>query len=200
MKTKSLITIALLFVTTAVFSQILDNVDYIAPEKDGVIAIKKGANWSFIDATAHTLIDFRSDLVVMSNSDGDYPIFVNDRCLIKKQVDGLYMYGFIDKSGKEVIPPQFLLATSFRDGKAIILKKVTEKVGENTVLGKNVVSSKLEEYVIDTSGKTVKYLSSRHYVPKSIGAKSQLKISSKFITNNLVAVKDRNSKWSLYKL
>ena len=200
MKTQNLIAIALLFVSTMTFSQILENVDYIAPEKDGLIAVKKGTKWSFIDVAANTLIDFRSDLVVMSNSDGNYPIFVNDRCLIKKQVDGSYHYGFIDKSGKEVIPPQFLLATSFRDGKAIILKKLTEKVGENTVLGKNVVSSKLEEYVIDTSGKTVKYLSSRHYVPKKIGAKSQLKISSKFITNNLIGVKDRNNKWSLHKI
>ena len=200
MKARILFTIGFVFISLVSFSQVIENVDYVSPEKDGIIAIKKGEKWSFIDTEANTLIDFRSDMVVMSNSDGDYPIIDSDRCLIKKKVDDQFYYGFIDKSGKTVIEPQFLYATSFKDGKAIILKKITEKMGENKVLGKNVISTQLEEYVIDTSGKTIKFLSSRNYIPKRVGAKSQLKINSKFITNNLIGVKERNNKWTLHKI
>ncbi|NNC70737.1 MAG: WG repeat-containing protein [Flavobacteriaceae bacterium] len=200
MKTKILFTIGLFFISIVSFSQVFENVDYISPENQGIIAIKKGEEWSFIDTMGNTLVDFRNDLVVISNSDGKYPLMVNNRCLIKKKVDDMFLYGFIDKSGTLVIEPQFVYATSFKDGKAIILKKITEKIGENKVLGKNVISTKLEEYVIDTSGKTIKFLSSRNYIPKRVGAKSQLKINSKFISNNIIGVKDRNNKWILYKI
>lgn len=200
MKPKNLITTSLLFISLICYSQVIENADFISPENEGLIAVKKGENWSFINSNAETVIKFRTDLVAMSNNDGDYPIFINDRCLIRKKVDNQYYYGFIDQSGKTVIEPEFLYATSFKNGKAIILKKVTEKMGENKVLGKNVIATKLEEYVIDTSGKTIKFLSSRNYVPKRIGAKSQLKIYSKFISDHLVAVQDRNNKWSIVKM
>ena len=98
MRTRIFFTIGLLYVSLSGLAQVPENVDYVAPENNGVIAVKKGDSWSILDAEANVIIEFRKDLVVLSNDDGTYPIFINDRCLIKKRIEGLDYYGYIDKS------------------------------------------------------------------------------------------------------
>ena len=114
------------------FPQAIENIDYISPFNEDVAAIKKGNLWAFIDASGTMIIDFRDDVVVTKNGDEDYPIFKNDRCLISHMKDGINYFGYIDKTGKTVIEPQFLNATPFENNVAVVLK-LTEEVYARTV-------------------------------------------------------------------
>ena len=47
--------------------------------------------------------------------------FSNGRARVKRYVDsGSYLYGYIDETGAEVIPPQFIWATDFSEGYAVV--------------------------------------------------------------------------------
>ena len=182
------------------FSQILKDVDAIFPFEEESAAVKKGQQWAFINKEGVKIIDFRDDLVITQTetTSKGHPMFVEGKCLIKKMKDGIYYYGYIDKNGKTVITPKFLNATNFKDGYAIVIELEKSKMGSNSILGKSVTNLKLEEYVIDATGKVVKYLeNSRGYVPSD--AKVAPKFSSKFISSSLVAVKELNGKWTIHK-
>ena len=193
--------IAYLGISQFSFSQILEDVDFISPFNEELAAIKKGDQWAFINREGVKVIDFRSDLDVSisKTSKSKYPIFVEDKCLIKKMIDGVLQFGYIDKKGTTIIEPQFLNATNFKDGNALVIKLEKTKMGTNSLLGKPVTNAKMEEYVIDAMGKDVKYLeSSRGYNPSKIIKRP--KFNSMFITSKLVAVKTKAGKWNLYKL
>jgi hypothetical protein len=108
-----------------------------------------------------------------------------------------YYYGFINEKGIEVIKPQFLNATNFSNGYAIVVTTTKDSIGFNVVLNKAVVSNIFEEYVINTSGELVKYLyNPRKNVPANYKNGIPI-IESKFIAPNLVAVKNKNKKWDI---
>ncbi len=190
--------LCLLFFAQISFAQVLKDVDEIFPFQGELVAIKKGSLWAFINSDGVKVIDFRNDLVATKDETTlkSYPLFMEDKCLIRKKINGIYYYGYIDKSGKTIIEPKFLNATNFKNGYALIIQLENSKMGSNSILGTSITNTKLEEYVIDSSGNTVKYLeNARGYT----SSKKPPAINAKFISTNLVAVKGLNGKWTVHK-
>ena len=187
--------IALLLIPYLGIAQTLENLDYISPFNDGVAAIKKGNEWGFIDQE-------RNDLVAPKTDNASYPIFSNGKCLIANQKDGVLYYGYIDKTGKTVITPQFLNANNFQYGKALVLKVEKETIGYNDIFKKDVVNYHYFELVIDENGNTIDHLTQLaiHVSPKDKNDKNPPAITSKLISENLVAVKGNNKKWRIKKI
>lgn len=190
---------------SAAFAQILSGIDEVYPLQGEFAAIKKGDQWAFITKDGKIAIDFRNDLVLTnkvnaSNQTTSYPIFYEGRCLIKKLIANTYYFGFINEKGVEVIKPQFLNATNFSNGYAIVILASKDSIGFNQVLRKPIMSNYMEEYVIDTSGELVKYL----YNPRKNVSANQKKgipaIESKFIAPNFVATKTKTKKWEIHQL
>jgi hypothetical protein len=184
------------------FTQILGDIDEVYPLQGNLIAVKKANQWAFIDKNGKKVIDFRNDLVLTDmvdslNQKESYPIFKDGRCLIRKLKGENYYYGFINENGEEIIKAQYLNATNFSNGFAIVTMHLKDFLGFNEVLKKPIVSNKIEDYVIDTSGKLVKYL----YNPRSyvLSNKKVPAIESKFIAPNLVAAKTKNGKWEIHE-
>ena len=115
-------------------SQQLSELDEIAPFSEALAAVRRGGEWGFINEQGTLVIDFRDDLVWNAGADTSElgiagiasPTFRGGRCLVKKTLDGIPLYGFIDTEGKLVIEHQFLNVTPFSDGYAtgIIFEKV----------------------------------------------------------------------------
>jgi len=192
------------------YCQIIKDVDEVSPFHEDLAAIKKGDQWGFINKEGVKVIDFRNDLVSTTDEhffdenglrSVAYPLFKNGRCLTRKLIDGVYNYGYIDKTGKEVIAAQYLNATNFYNGYGIVIKFAKNVVGKNEVLGKQIVSYKLEEYIIDVSGKLVKYLdNARNCSPSKIKNNMPPVFYSKFIAPHMIAVKSsENEKWNIYQ-
>ncbi|WP_373056398.1 WG repeat-containing protein [Zunongwangia sp. H14] len=180
-------------------TQSIENVDYISPFNNGYAAVKKGVKWGFIDEKGTLVINYRDDLVLTKTDSATYPIFSNERSLIVNKKNGISYFGYIDKLGKTVIEPQFLNATNFKKNKTIVLKLIKENLGVNDVLMKNVVNYHYFEVVIDSDGEIDQYLTkdpthitlSKEYLNKPPG------ITSKFISANLIAIRDNNKKWRI---
>lgn len=187
---------------SAVFSQIFSDIDEVYPLQGDLAAIKKGDHWAFITKDGKMAIDFRDDLVLTNkvntlNQTTSYPIFYDGRCLIKKIIANTYYFGFINEKGVEIIKPQFLNATNFSNGYAIVVVQSKDSIGFNEVLKKPIISNKIEEYVINTSGELVKYLyNPRSYVPSKNKVPA---IESMFMAPNLVAAKTKNKKWEIHQ-
>ena len=183
-------------------TQTIENLEYISPFNNEVSAIKKGNEWGFINQDGKVIIDFRNDLVLTKTGNATYPIFSNEKCLIAHQKDGILYYGYIDKTGKTVITPQFLNATNFEYDKALVLKVEKETIGYNDIFNKDVVSYHYFEVIIDKQGKAIDHLTQLaiHISPKDKEDKNPPTITSKFISENLVAIKDSNKKWRLKKI
>jgi hypothetical protein len=176
-----------------------ENIDYISPFYDGVAAVKKGNNWGFMDKKGTIIINFRNDLVSTKIDNDNYPIFSSERCLISNEKNGIPYFGYIDKSGNTVIEPQFLNATNFNKNAAIVLKLVKEQLGTNELLMKNVVSYDYFEVVIDKDVKTIQYLSKEpiHITLANQNMKNKPVITSRFISDNLIAVRNNNKNWTI---
>ncbi len=181
------------------FSQVLEELDAISPLNEELVAIKKGNAWAFVNEKGVKVIDFREDLVASQIDNALYPTFVEGKCLIKKLLNDEYFYGYINKEGATIIEPQYLNATNFTNGYAMVIKLDKSKMGNNNVLGKEMINSKLEEYVIDASGKIIKFLdNSRGYIPSTTGAQKAPLFKSKFIAPHMAAVKNNDGKWTIY--
>ena len=178
-------------------TQTLDNLDYVAPVNDGVIAIKKGNQWGFIDETGNIVVNFRDDIVSTEGKQISYPIFNNNRCLISQVKDGITYFGYIDKTGKTVIEPQYLNALNFNNEIAIVLELIKKSVGKNDVLDKKIISYRYFEVTIDKDGTIQNYLTPEgtHITLEKKYLKVPPKIHSKLITNNLYTTKTKNNKW-----
>jgi len=185
------------------YTQIIKDLDEISPFHEELSAIKKGGDWAFINAEGIKAINFRNDLVFGKTEEIDfgYPFFSDGRCLNRELKDGAYYYGYIDKNGKQVISPRYLNATNFENGYAIVITLEKEIIGYNESLGKNVVSYTLREYIIDTSGKTIKELdNARNYVKSKYNTKNVPRFYSKFIAPHLIAVQTTDAKkYNIYK-
>jgi hypothetical protein len=182
-------------------AQTIENVDFISPVNDGLAAIKKDNQWTFINTEGSIVLNFRNDLVTTKFNDDEYPIFINNRCLIVQEIDGISYFGFIDTNGKSVIEPQYLNASNFIKNEAIVLKLTKEEIGENDVLGKNIVQYKYYEVIIDTNGSIKQYLTPKGFniVVDKKYLKNPPKITSKRISDNLYAVLNKNNHWTIIK-
>ena len=187
------------------FAQIFNDVDQVTPFQEELAAIKKGSQWGFINKEGTLVIDYRNDLVLTNIMDemgktSTYPVFNNERCLIKKLIGDIYYYGFIDKTGNVVIKPNYLNATNFKNGYAIVILTSKDVIGYNEVLKKDVVSSKIEDFIINPSGEMLRYLENprSNNSPKT-KPKTPPVFYSKFIAPHLIAVKKKNQKWDVYE-
>lgn len=91
---------------------------------EGLIAVHNGEKWGFIDTTGKVVIDFQFDdpLSITQNN----PKFSEGLACVQiaakhKAKDTWNRYGYIDKSGKFVIPPVYKHAYDFSDGLAVVL-------------------------------------------------------------------------------
>ena len=187
------------------FAQIFNDVDQVTPFQEELAAIKKGHQWGFINKEGTLVIDYRNDLVLTNIMDemgkvSTYPVFNNERCLIKKLIGDIYYYGFIDKTGNVVIKPNYLNATNFKNGYAIVIITSKDVIGHNEVLKKDIIYSKIEDFIINPSGEMVRYLENprRNNSPKT-KPKTPPVFYSKFIASHLIAVKKKDQKWDIYE-
>lgn len=184
------------------FAQTIENIDYISPFHDGVAAIKKGEKWAFINQEGQIVVEFRDDLAVTKTDNASYPIFSNERALVAHQKDGILYYGYIDKTGKIAVKPQFLNATNFNNDAAIALKLVKEESSGMNELMKNIVSYHYFEVVIDKDGKIDQYLSEDpiHITLTKEKMRNKPEITSKFISDKLITFKNKDKKWTIKKI
>ena len=64
----------------------------------------------------------------------------------------------VDENGKTIIEPNYLNATNFKDGFAIVVLTSKDIIGYNEILKKNKISTNIEGFVIGPSGELLKYL------------------------------------------
>ncbi len=189
----------------ASFAQIYNDIDEATPFQGEIAAVKKGNQWGFINKKGTLVIDYRSDLVLSENIDkmGNkflYPTFKDNRCLIKKLTNDTYLFGYIDENGKTIIEPNYLNATNFKDGFAIVVLTSKDIIGYNEILKKNIISTNIEEFVIDPSGELVKYLENpRNNDTRKTKPTTPPEIYSKFIAPHIIAVKKKDQQWDIYE-
>ena len=192
----------ILFIPLLGIAQNIENLEFIAPFNAGVAAVKSNTSWGFIDEKGELIIDFRNDLVLSTFDDGVYPVFMDGRCLIEVKKEGISYFGFIDKSGKEIIEPKYLNATNYDNGYAIVLELIKVEVGANVALGKKVVYDKYLEAIIDVNGDIVQYVS-----PKRVSVildkdflKRPPKINSKRMTSKVLSPQQRLNSLEVWSL
>lgn len=185
-----------------VISQDIKNVDFISPFYDGLAAVEKDGEWAFINEAGNMVIDYRNDLVLSSFGDDSYPVFNSGRCLIVKEEKGISYFGFIDKEGNTVIEPQFLNATNFSNGMAIVLQLHENVIGENDILDKRMVEYSYTMNVIDRNGEAIMYLSEKptHITLSKDYVGVPPKIGAKFISDELIAVKNKDNSWDIKRI
>ena len=202
MKKFGLLFVLAAMISTAGWSQELAEFDYIAPFNDGMAAVKIGEQWGFINDEGQQVIDLRDDLVLINYKSKSYPIFSDGRCLITEVRDGIKYFGYIDKSGKVINEPAYLNATHYKNGYAIVLELIKREVGRNKMLKKPLVSYDYFEALIDPEGKVVHYLTdeSVHITLDKDFLTEVPKITSKVISENVIAQLNANKKWIIKKL
>ena len=194
--------LTLLIIPILGIGQTIENIDFVSPFHDGLSAVKKGNNWAFIDQNGSIIIDFREDLVKTKTDKGYYPLFSNGKCIITHKKDDILYYGFIDKKGNISIEPQFLNVSNFQGNKALALIVHKETIGYNDIFKKDVVNYHYFEVVIDENGNSLDHLTqlALHISPKYTKSKKPPVITSKFISDNLIAIKSDDNKWNLRKI
>jgi hypothetical protein len=183
-------------------SQLMKGLDQVSSFNEGLVAIKKGDQWAFMDKQGTIVIDFRDDLVATSQNDDDIkaPVFQNGRALINRTEDDITYYGYIDKLGKEVIKTEFINATPFKNGFAVVMNYSKKVVGKNKLLDKDVVSYQIEEFVIDVNGKALTpMLHTRNCVPDKIKSKKCPDFTAVLLGGRMVGVKTAGQKWEIYR-
>jgi len=206
---KNLILGILISIPFMLFAQEQKEFDFVANQENGFTAVKKANNWGFLDNKGDIVVSLRSDLIHNENPEIDkigvegirYPQLIDERAIIKKQENGINYYGFINAEGKTVIEPIYLNVSNFSDGKALALKVEQERLGENQLLGKGVVSYKYDVVLINKEGEVENYLEGPF--PVTI-AEEKLReapaINAKWLSENVVSVKGPNGKWKIHKL
>jgi hypothetical protein len=94
---------------------------------EGLGAVEKDGHWQYLDTSGRVVIDT------------PYPIadaFIGELAIVGVEV-GSFKYGFIDKTGKEVIKPQYQEVHPFSEGLALVEKN--DKYGYIDRTGKEVI-------------------------------------------------------------
>jgi hypothetical protein len=201
---KKVIILCLTFIIIPILAeaQSVTDVDFISPIHNEVVAIQKNGKWAFVDKEGHIIIDYRTDLVTTSTEDGDYPMFNDNRCPIVNIKAGISYFGFIDKTGKTVIKPQFLNSTDFQDGTAIALEVTKKVIARNTALGKDMVNYRYFEVLINTNGEITYYLTKDgvNIVLDKDFLRAVPQITSNRISENVYAVKTKKNSWDIINI
>lgn len=182
-------------------AQLIDNLDYVASFSEDLAAIKKGDQWAFIDSKGDIVIDYRNDLVSFVDKNDQFiaPEFHDGRAMIKTTKDDIVYFGYIDKSGKKVIAPQYVKATSFKDGFAVVMQFEKEVVGHNKLLDKDVVSYQVEEFIIDTDGKALTpVLNKRVFAIEQLKSGKLPDFTTVLMGGRIVAVQLGEKDWEIY--
>lgn len=202
MKKAVILFLAIVIISFFGYAQSIENVDYISPYHNGMAAIKKDGQWAFINNKGDVVVNYRTDLVLTKSKDKSYPIFYDNRCIIEQKKNGISYFGYIDTSGKTIIEPQFLNAYNFNNGSALALELIKENITKNTALGKNIVYYKYFEIVIDSNGDVKHYLnpSGVNVVLDRKYLKVPPKITSKRVSDNLYAIRNKNKSWNIIRI
>ncbi|MFD1096290.1 WG repeat-containing protein [Salegentibacter chungangensis] len=204
------ITAMLILFPLLAFSQTLGELDYIAPMNDRYSAVHKEGQWGFINSSGELVVDFRKDLIHNKETEDQnemgveaqkYPLMQDNRSIIKKTIEDIPYYGFIDERGNIAIKPVFLNVSNFKNDKALALKIDEEYLGRNDVLDKKVVSYKYDVVLIDKDGKALQYLSGPF--PVSLSKEKLRKapsIKAKYISEDVIAVKGPEKTWEVFKI
>lgn len=196
---RTFIILALLLMPIFASAQLLENLDYISPAHENLVAIKKGDQWAFINTDGELVIGFRKGLVLTETEQGAYPMFSDGRCLVIEEKKGIPYYGYMDTSGQLAIKPQYLNASNFKNGRAIVLKLNEEEAGRNEALDKRIVYYRYFEVVIDPDGDVKTYLTKKGtnvVLDKKFYPKKP-KITSRFISDRAYAVRNDKNKWDV---
>ncbi|MGS2764997.1 WG repeat-containing protein [Sinomicrobium sp. M5D2P9] len=178
------------------FAQQISGISGIGELSDDLIAVEKNGEWGFINPDGDLVIGFRPDIVVHGNA----PAFKEGLCLIKEVKEGIAYYGYMDQTGKTVISPVFLNATSFDNGLAFAIVTSRTVRGKNEYMDKDIIANEFDEVIINQKGEVVRYLRQIKGVLLTEKRYKQPKIEAKVISPRLIGVKDKNGTWSIYKL
>lgn len=207
---KNLLVMLVFLLSGVGLAQEIKDLNFVGSLSDGYIPVARNNEWGFINSQGEIVIDFRSDLAFHKEKiSGDdlgiasieYPVISEGMAIIKKEIDGIYYYGFIDVNGKIVIEPQYLNVSKFRNGYSLALKVEERILGRNNLLDIKVKSYIYDLVLLNKKGEIIKYLSGPFPVALSREKLRQPPaINGKWITPELVAVKDPKKKWELYKI
>ena len=101
-------------------------------------------------------------------------------------------------TGQIAIETNFINATHFTNGKAIVLKKYKEMLGKNDVLGKDMISYSYNEVIIDPNGLVIMHLvGPLNLLYSKDKLKTPPSLQSRILNNNLIAIKAENNTWEL---
>jgi hypothetical protein len=182
-------------------SQLMQDLDEVGNYNEGLASINKGDQWAFMDKEGNIVIEFRNDLASYIDENGEVtpPMFHDGRAIKTITSDDIKLFGYIDVSGKEVIKCEYVNATPYSKGFAIVMRYSKKVVGQNKLLDKNVVNYQIEESVIDVNGKAMTpSLNARNYGQEKMKSGKSPKLSIKFIGERMIAVKMQDQKWDIY--
>lgn len=209
MKLGHLLTVFLM-VPLLTFSQVIEGLEFIGPANEGHIPVLKNNKWGFINSQGEVVINFRSDLIQNEKTSSKIDVGVasqqipsmhDGRIIIKKVIDKIPYYGFIDSSGKTVIEPEFLNVSNFDNGLAFALKIEEKFLGRNELLDITIKSYNYDVVLIDKEGEVKQYLAG----PFPVGISREKlreapRIEARWVSKDLIAVKNPQKKWEIYKI
>ncbi|MET6990868.1 WG repeat-containing protein [Sediminicola arcticus] len=207
MKNKVTFVCIFLMIPFFTIAQALTGIDEIAPYNEGLAAIKKGGQWGFMNTKGDLVIGFRDDLVWDHTGDTSsfgimsltHPTFKQGKCPVKKMVEGIPYYGFIDTSGTLVIDYQFLNVAQYENG------YFTGIIFEKTLKGENEFKLKIYDYtfhevLMDSSGNIVEYLAKPTNIQMTSKRYKTPWLRTKLLNDNLIAVRNEDNMLEIKKL
>jgi hypothetical protein len=187
---------------------LMEGLDEVTPYHEGLAAVRIGSQWGFIDQDGNLVIDFRNDLVWKQDAGpGDsgvdaipYPRFRNGRCMFEaKGDDDIPVYGFIDRTGKTVIAPEYLNLTEFKDGYAVgVFVKKTFR-GKNK-FQLNIFDYSFMEGVLNPAGEMVWPIGERQNILMQKRRYEMPGLKARITGNGLLLVESHPGKWELRKM
>ncbi len=184
---------------------ILDGLDEVAPFSEGLAAVRKGNQWGFIDKAGQLVIYFREDVVWNQNPDTTkqgvesigHPQFREGLCMVKELTnEGIPLYGFIDIHGKQVIKPEFVNITHFENNHAVGIYARKTSRGKNE-FQLDIYDYSFTEVLVNKEGEMVWPVQERTHIIMSKKRFKLPELRTKILSDNLLAVKDKNDKWQI---
>jgi hypothetical protein len=203
---KKAIIIIMVLISAGLTAQLPQNLDEVVPFHEGLAAIRVGNEWAFIDDLGTIVIDFRDDIHWNPNAQESdegvmgvkYPYFSDGRCIVKKEVDGIPFYGFIDTKGTLIIEYEFLNVRPFENGytTGILFDKVYRGQNEFKL---DIYDYKFHEVLMDVDGNMLDFMNRRYNIQLKKSRYKLPRIESKLLSENLITYK-KDGAWELKKL
>jgi hypothetical protein len=121
--------------------------------------------------------------------------------MIRKTLDEeqIPVYGFIDKSGKVVIEPEYLNATEFENGYAVAILFTKSFRGENR-FQLRIYDHKFSEVILNTSGEIMRLIEQRNNIQMSPRRYTLPELRTRILAPELLAVKGEANTWDIRKV